>query len=90
MYLIDKVRAACDWINKTTTGTHMPIFGILGIGVDKLEFYLFDNEGNPFQFSRGHKDSQITFEMPRVKPVRTFINSVRIITEVCFDLLLSA
>lgn len=86
---------ACDWNNRKRDFC-VPIYGILCDGYT-FEFFLFDGSTKPFSFKRGlvGSDDPPTSWRPLqlsklefTSTTRPFVNSLRPICEVIFDLLL--
>jgi hypothetical protein len=86
---------ASNWIN-TQQGYRVPVYGILCDG-DIFEFFLFDGTTEPFAFKRGlGLNDPLTLRRPFRLPdpedtltTRPFIDALRPICEITFDLLLS-
>jgi hypothetical protein len=77
-------------------GFRVPIYGILYVG-DAFENFLFDSTTKPFSFKRGLLPNNtptdlLPFQLPdpaKTSTTRPFIDALRPICEIIFDLLLS-
>ncbi|TDL16569.1 hypothetical protein BD410DRAFT_795220 [Rickenella mellea] len=85
---------ACDWSN-VGLNMHVPIFGILCDAVG-FSFFKFDGSTSPYTFSAGRDPSSESWGyttlplFPAMHNSRLFLTHLRIISEIVFDILLTA